>query len=110
MEGSSLARDAGGFNAAAVLGEDGADDGQAHAGAFAGGGAALAAEKLFKDEWEVVGVDSGAVVLNRELKTAVCAAAGEADARGGRGVAAGVFEEMTEDAAEEMGVEPDGLG
>jgi len=103
-----LRGDAGDVDATAVGFKDGADDGESHAGAFADLAALFSAIELVEDEGQIGGVDAGAIVLDAELEAAIAAPGAENDAAAGGRVAGGVFEEMAEDAAEEMGVEPDG--
>lgn len=89
-----------------MFSENGADDGQTHSCSLAGGRASLAPVKFLEDQREVEGVDAGAIILDGELQTIGNAVAAEGDTRARRRMASGIFEQMTEHAPQQLGIEP----
>ena len=69
-----------------------------------GCGVGFAAVKLVEDVWEIGDGYAGPVVCDYELEAGWGAVAFEANGGGFRGVAGGVFEQVAQGAAEDVGV------
>src|SRR5579862_9209183 len=107
-KGRSLAWLAADIDLADVRGEDGAGDGKTHTGAFAKCRTFLAAIEFFEDQWKLGRLDAGAIVFHREFKAAVASPAGKCNAASYGRIARGIFDQVAEDASEQMGIEPCG--
>ncbi len=68
--------------------------------------ALFAPVKLLKDQRQVQGVDAGAIILHRELQPVVSAFAAERDAAARRRVTGHIFQQVAQNSAEQMRIEP----
>src|SRR5271154_6214658 len=98
MEGCALAGGAGGPDAAAVLGDDAAADGEAEAGAAHGAGVGgVDLVEALEDALELVGGDAAALIADLDFGlVGVDAAGAEVDLGAGRGELDGVGDEVGE--------------
>ncbi len=109
MEGGALAGGAGGPDAAAVLVDDAATDGEAEAGAAQGAGVGgVALLEAVEDVFELVGGDAAALVADLDEGFAVVEiAGGEVDLAAGGRELDGVRDEVVERLQDAVGVGPD---
>lgn len=109
MEGGALAEGAGGPDAASVLVDDGAADGEAEAGAAHGAGVGgVDLVEALEDAFELVGGDAAALVADLDLGLVGVGAAGaEVDLGAGWGELDRVRDEVGEGLQDAVGVGPD---
>jgi hypothetical protein len=105
-ETGSMAGIADGFNAAAMSSQNGAGDGQTHAGPFPDLRPLFATVEFFENQGKIHRIDPRTAVFDGELQSPLGAVAGEQDAAAGWVKAGSIFQQMTTDAAEQMGIEP----
>ncbi len=80
MESRSAAGDVCGFDSSTMRDKDGVRDGQPHSRSFSPAHSALAAVELFKDERQIVRIDSGTIIFDIKLHAILAALAAERDA------------------------------
>ena len=109
VEGGAFAEGAGGPDAAAVLGDDGAADGEAEAGAAHGAGVGgVDLLEALEDGFELVFGDAAALIADLDVALRWRRAArAEVDLAAGRGELDGVGDEVGEGLEDAVGIGPD---